>query len=1107
MKKFFAALVTFFLAFAIIGGFYFGAFTDAKAAVSDKITLNSNYLGLEVNQKRTLIAYLSSSNPDHKAEWSSSDTQIAQVSPEGVVTALSVGTATISASVPDSELHAECTVNVFSGHINGEFDFSESNMITNSSFEDPFGTYFSVDDGGNTSMAIAYLTRWDGAVLEEKDSFPLSTEPEDLEYKELEPDYHLSQAIFIPNRNSYLDNNRIKEAIINYGAVYASFAVNNKCFDFNSTTYYRPDYLNPVDGGHAIAIVGWDDNYSRYNFEYTPDGDGAFICKNSWGTSSGENGYLYISYYDASIGKRDVMTAYTGLSTVSEYNKIYQYDPFGFIDTLYGSNENTIYAANVFPESSSTLSSDEVLKAVSFYTYSENTEYEVFAVTDFENKSALTNNRTSLKSGILEETGYHTIEFDPVTLSTGTRFAVIVKLKTDNESSRFYAEAPVKDYSEGARANSGESFFAFDGNDWQDLTDSYENYNFCIKAFTLTNEQHSNYVLSGTKNDIIKCESDKIYTVNELSERKNSDINPEFVDYINELDSSLSKSTSGGIKHSAIPSPITVSSSSEIKASYNLPSEFNLKDENSLTSVKRQGNINGCWAFATYASLESCLLRNASNLTGIPQDMTSSDEIDCIINASNVKLEKINLNLTENEILVEEEFRLTAKPYPVNAKLKEVKWYSSDPAVATVNPYGKVIARRPGTAEIFAENSDGTIKSYCVLNIKPRLFCITWNVDNKLSTQLIYEYSEIKPNITPEKTGYTFVGWEPELPETMPSENLSFNAVWKINKYNSFFYANGGSWNDGYNSKTVITDFGKKLIVPESPSKEGYDFIGWDVNIPSAMPAEELTFNAKWHPRNDTKYKVNTYIMNSDGNYNISSEIMQGTTDETVTLSVPKTDKGFYFNSEKSVISGKIDGDGSLVLQIYIDRQKYTLKTVSDGAESTAEYLFGQSVAQPQAPYKNGYHFIGWSPEVPAKMPANDITLHAVFKKIYSVSIKNNSGSKSINYGETLVLTAGIDELPENTVICWYVKGSGFKTELFDNGKKLYVTAVGKGTVQVTVTIEQENGDAYLNPDGKEVCDSQTISSNAGFLQKLISFFKNLFGINRLIIQNLENTV
>ncbi len=1106
MRKHFAVLLTIIIAFGFLFGVSIYGHPSVIASDSPDIKLSTNYLGLEEGQKRTVLVYLSSDSSNYEVEWSSSNNENISVDSYGTITAVKEGTAVVTASVEELGISAECNVVVLSGHISGNFDFSESNMITNSSFEDPYGTNFTADDGGNTNMAISYLTRWDGAVLEENDKFPASLISSDLIYKEIDSDYHLQEAIFIPNRNSYLDNDRIKEAVIEYGAVYASFAVNNKCFGYNSVNYFRPEYLSPVDGGHAVAIVGWDDEYSKENFEYTPDGDGAFICKNSWGTASGENGYLYISYYDASIGKRDIMTAYTGLETASNYNKIYQYDPYGCVETIYGSDEKTFFAANVFPADSSKLSADEELSAVSFYTYSENTAYEIFAIPDYKSTESLSSERISLKSGIIEKTGYYTIDFDPVLLKAGTRFAIIVKLSVEDGDCRFYAESPVVDYSEGARANSGESFYAFDGNNWNDLTDEFENCNLCIKAFTKTSSNSSAFVLSGINNETRDYESNKIYTVNEIANRKNSDINPEFVDYINSLDSGLSKAVANStVKHTSIPSPIVISSSIQNTKACNLPAKFNLNDEKSLTPVKNQGDINGCWSFATYASLESCLLRNASNLMSIPESSKSTDEIDAIIDATNTDLTGLKLNYTEKELLVSETIRLTADALPLNAKLGNIKWTSSDSDVASVSHKGTVTAKYPGTVKIIAENTDNKIIAYCNLTVKPRSFTVTWITDGKEHTQSVSEFSPIVPNVIPQKTGHTFIGWNPALPETMPSRDVTFTAEWTVNSYETLFDANGGKWSDGYSSKTVSTLYNESIEIPPKPAKEGYDFAGWNDIIPESMPAENLSFSAKWTPRNDTKYTVNIYTMNPDGQYYVSSETYIGTTEETAVASVGVINDGFFINKEKSNLSGTIYGDGSLTLSVYIDRHVYTLKTVTEGVETDINYYFEQPIEQPSSPYKKGYYFIGWSPEIPLNMPAENITVNAVFEKLYSISIKNNVGPKTVNYGDTLVLTAEFDELPENAEIAWYLNGNGFDGKISEDGKTCYLTSTGSGSAQITVAIANENGEPYVNPDGKEVYSSQTINSKAGFFQKIISFFKNLFGFDRYILQNIIN--
>ena len=93
----------------------------------------------------------------------------------------------------------------------------------------------------------------------------------------------------------------------------------------------------------------------------------------------------------------------------------------------------------------------------------------------------------------------------------------------------------------------------------------------------------------------------------------------------------------------------------------------------------------------------------------------------------------------------------------------------------------------------------------------------------------------------PTREGYTFIGWDKEIPTTMPAENMTVTAQWKINRYTITFDTAGGS------EITPITqDYGTAITAPEAPTREGYTFIGWDREIPTTMPAENITLKAKW---------------------------------------------------------------------------------------------------------------------------------------------------------------------------------------------------------------------------------------------------------------------
>lgn len=349
-------------------------------------------------------------------------------------------------------------------------DFSENNMknLLSSSYPEGFDRY--PNDGGNSFMSTAYLARWSGPVEETDD--PYSTysgvSPGNLAIQK-----HVQDVLFIPNRESSLDNTEIKSAILQYGTLATSMYFDDTCYYASNNSYY---YNGSSISDHAVSIVGWNDNYNKNNFSSVPPGNGAFIVKNSWSTYWGDNGYFYVSYYDSNIGKDNA--AFTA-ETTENYENIYQYDPLGWVLSS-GYSNPIAWCANVF-----TAKSNETLEAISFYTTDSNCAYEIYIYIDPKSGPLSQKGPVLSKTGTIPVAGYHTIPLgSEIQLKTSQKFSIALKLTTPNFGYPIAIEMPLADWSSKATANSGESFISEDGSDWEDVTVSFPDTNVCIKAFT-----------------------------------------------------------------------------------------------------------------------------------------------------------------------------------------------------------------------------------------------------------------------------------------------------------------------------------------------------------------------------------------------------------------------------------------------------------------------------------------------------------------------------------------------------------------------------------------------------------------------------------------------
>ncbi len=346
-------------------------------------------------------------------------------------------------------------------------EFSPDHMVRRSSF------YLEEAEGGNYAMGMAYLAAWQGPVLEQDDPYGDGTSPEDLA-----PVKHVQEIQLIERK----DFEKIKEAVFKYGggqtSIYSALTSGQ-----TDSPYYNSEtggycYIGTETSNHMVLIIGWDDTYSRENFNMELEGDGAFLCQNSWGEEFGQDGIFYVSYYDVNIGSHNLV--YTGIEEPDNYDHIYQSDLCGWVGQL-GYGREDAYGANVY-----TARFDEILRGAGFYALGKDTEYALYVVPEFSDKESLDpGNRVLAASGKLTNPGYYTIAFDrgfPV--KAGQRYGVVLYLSTPGQERPLAIEYAADDYTATVDLTDGEGYISASGQGgWQHIEETEES-NLCLKVYS-----------------------------------------------------------------------------------------------------------------------------------------------------------------------------------------------------------------------------------------------------------------------------------------------------------------------------------------------------------------------------------------------------------------------------------------------------------------------------------------------------------------------------------------------------------------------------------------------------------------------------------------------
>lgn len=285
---------------------------------------------------------------------------------------------------------------------------------------------------GYAFTALGYLSSWQGGI-EQSDYDALA--------EKYTPDKDLSAFVnYGVTAIKYLDDckqEEIKQEIMDNGSIYAAYSHNSYYENNDRTAYFCPQG-SPKFTGHAIAIVGWDDNYSKENFKaingVLPENDGAWLVKNSWGDYNTLNGYFWLSYEDSYLFSSTFKYnfAVEDVTEITDDVKLMQNEIYGATYEFNYINDDSVTYLNLFNFSEGYNKLDSVM----FETTAKNSDYEIYYV-PAENKIPVSDETkwTKLNSGKVPYSGYLNIDTNDFDLPV-TYGAIAVKIKKNNESEK-----------------------------------------------------------------------------------------------------------------------------------------------------------------------------------------------------------------------------------------------------------------------------------------------------------------------------------------------------------------------------------------------------------------------------------------------------------------------------------------------------------------------------------------------------------------------------------------------------------------------------------------------------------------------------------------------
>lgn len=288
----------------------------------------------------------------------------------------------------------------------------------------------------------------------------------------------------------------------------------------------------------------------------------------------------------------------------------------------------------------------------------------------------------------------------------------------------------------------------------------------------------------------------------------------------------------------------------------------------------------------------------------------------------------------------------------------------------------------------------------------------------------------------PTREGYTFIGWDKEIPTTMPAENMTVTAQWEINQYTITFDTAGGS-----EIAPITQDYGTNITSPADPTREGYTFIGWDMEIPTTMPAENITLKARWKD-----------IEKPTG------EIIIGTNKWREFLN--KLTFGLFFKDTQEVTINAFDNSGTVFVSYLV--------TDRDLSETELGSLVYNAYDEPFLIEPNG-EYIVYAMLVDESMNITYLRSDRITLDNIRPVIGGIENGKTYCESQTVTIDEKyIDTVTVNGTKVTLDENGGFTLSPADGEQKIIVTDKAGNTAEMTVTVHDGHtfGEWASNGDG-----------------------------------------